>query len=264
VAKAVILAQDSAHLELVRAENRLHSLFLTLYTDSLANTDTTLEQILEIMPEALVLPGSMEYPWNQLDRIGVITSDDGMLRIFTWHVEDDPDHYSYFGYLQIAGKRDRIYLFPLTDNGQPQRGIYKLDQSPEDWYGKLYYGILTRKVKRKTYYTLLGMDFNDSRSNMKTAEVLMIQRNKPHFLKEMFFNGRDRVDRLILEYSDQVAISLRFDPRLKMIAFDHLVPFHPIYKNNFEFYGPDGSFDGLEFEGGIWILREDIDARLEY
>ena len=105
------------------------------------------------------------------------------------------------------------------------------------------------------------MDFNDTRSTIKTIEALTIQRNQPRFVKELFFDGRDNQDRMVLEYSSQVAISVRFDEGMGMITFDHLVPFHPVYENNYEFYGPDGSFEGLEFEDGIWILRTDIDAR---
>jgi hypothetical protein len=248
--------------ELIRAESRLDSLFGVLYADSLADPDPVLEQILAIMPGALVLEGAMEFPWSRLDRIGVKTTEDNRIRIFTWHVMDDPDRYRYFGYMQVLQKRDRTAVFPLLDNSKPQRSVYRLEQSADDWYGKLYYGIVTKRVKRKTYYTLLGMDFNDSRSNIKSVEVVAIQRNEPVFMKEMFFNGRDRVDRVVLEYSDQVVMTARYDHNLDVIAFDHLVPFHPIYKNNFEFYGSDGSFDGLEFEGGTWIFREDLDARL--
>jgi hypothetical protein len=51
---------------------------------------------------------------------------------------------------------------------------------------------------------------------------------------------------------------------LDMIAYDHLVPMNPIYQNQFEFYGPDGSFDGLRFTDGTWVLEEDIDARMQY
>ncbi|MEA3462917.1 MAG: hypothetical protein U9R49_13605, partial [Bacteroidota bacterium] len=115
--------------------------------------------------------------------------------------------------------------------------------------------------KRKTYYTLLGMDFNNSRSTIKSVEVMTIQRNDLHFIRSLFFNGSDKVDRLVLEYSSQVAISVRYDPGTDMITFDHLVPFHPIYEKNFEFYGPDGSIDGLEFLEGRWHYRDDIDAR---
>jgi hypothetical protein len=137
----------------------------------------------------------------------------------------------------------------------------KLNQSTEDWYGKLYYQIVTTRYKRKDYYTLLGMDFNDSRSTIKSVEVLTIQRNQPVFARDMFFNGRDKVDRVVLEYTDRVSISVRYDPGMEMITYDHLAPLHAVYVNNYEFYAPDGSYDGLEFEGGVWNYRKDIDAR---
>ncbi|MEN8157827.1 MAG: hypothetical protein ABFS10_12830 [Bacteroidota bacterium] len=248
----------------MKVESRLHTLFNALYSDSLTAAEPVIEEILSIMPGALEMPGAMEYSWSRLDRIGVKTSEDGQIRIFTWHVMDTPDTYRYFGYIQLAQKRENVSVFPLMDNLKPQRGLYLLEQSAEDWYGKLCYGIVTTSVKRKTYYTLLGMDFNDSRSNMKIVEVVTIHRNKPQFVKQMFYNGRDRVDRVVLEYSDEVAISVRYDPNMEMIVYDHLVPLHPIYKSNFEFYGPDGSFEGLKFEDGSWTLREDIDARMPH
>lgn len=259
-----VYGQKPGYFELSRAESRLDSLFEVLYTDSLADPAPVLEQIQGFMPEVLVLEGAMEFPWSGLDRIGVKRSEDNRIRIFTWHVMDDPDSYRYFGYIQVAQRRGRLAVFPLVDNFKPQRSVYRLEQSAEDWYGKLYYSIVTKRAKRKNYYTLLGMDFNDALSNMKFIEVITLQRNRPVFQKEMFFNGRDRVDRVVLEYSSQVVMTARYDPSLDMIAFDHLVPFHSIYKNNFEFYGPDGSFDGLEFESGRWIFREDLDARLQY
>jgi hypothetical protein len=256
--------QETEYQQLAKAEGRLQALFEKLYGDTPGDKDSILAQIQAIMPEALTMEGAMEYNWTRLDRIGVRTSEDGQFRVFTWHVADDPDHYRYFGYFQVASKRHRIEVVPLMDNLREQRGVYRLDQSTDDWYGKLYYGIVTKRSKRKTYYTLLGMDFNNSRSSIKTIEVLMMQRNKPQFVKQMFFNGSDNVDRVVLEYSTQVTMSVRYDPSMDMITFDHLVPFHPIYSGNFEFYGPDGSFDGLEFNGNSWILREDIDARLQY
>ena len=95
----------------------------------------------------------------------------------------------------------------------------RLDQSTEDWYGKLYYQILNHKYKRRTYYTILGMDFNDSRSTIKSVEVITLQRNKPRFAKEMFFNGRDKVDRVVLEYSDRVS---HFGPLRSRTGIDHI------------------------------------------
>ena len=254
-------AQTPENLELAKAENHLQNLFTELYSDSLSAPDSILTIIQEMMPGALASEGAMEFPWSNLDKIGVITSDDGQIRVFTWHVADDPDNYRYFGYIQMALKKNRVRVFALVDNMKPQRDLRRLDQSLEDWYGKLYYNIVTRKYKRKILYTLLGMDFNNSRSNIKTVEGMVIQRNQPEFAKELFFNGRANVDRVVVEYSSQVAMTVNYNPELDMIAFDHLVPFHPIYEGNYEFYGPDGSFDGLEFVTGRWILVEDLDVR---
>jgi hypothetical protein len=254
-------AQDPSYLELVKAETRLASMFDRLYADSLPETESLLDSLQTEMADALSNLGSMEFPWSRLDKIGIITSEDERVRVFTWHVMDDFDHYRYFGFIQVGLKKGKSRLYELRDNGRMQRGLFTLDQATDDWYGKLYYQILVNRHKRKTYYTLLGMDFNNSLSTIKTVEVITIQRNTPRFIKSLFYNGREYVDRLVLEYSDQVAISVRYDPGTDMITFDHLVPFHPIYEKNYEFYGPDGSFDGLEFSDGLWNYRDDIDAR---
>ncbi len=257
----VLFSQDPSYLELVKAESDLQQLFNLIYSDTIIDQEPVLEEILQRMSAALELEGAMEYPWHGLERIGVITSDDRRLRVFTWHLEVDPDSFRYFGFMQLAMRRDRIRVVDLVDNGKNQREVFNLDQSTGDWYGKLYYGIITTGNRRQTLYTLLGMDFNNNLTTVKTVEVLEIQRNRPRFLHERFFNGKDLVDRLVLEYSSQVAISVRWDPDISMITFDHLVPFHPVYSGNYEFYGPDGSYDGLEFSEGVWIYRQDIDAR---
>jgi hypothetical protein len=254
-------AQQPEYLTLVKSESHLKELFDQLYSDTLSELEPVLDSIRTEIRAALSEPGSMDFPWNGLNRIGKVDSEDHRIRIFTWHVQDDPDHYRYYGFIQVALRKEKVRLYELQDNGKAQRGIMKLDQSTDDWYGKLYYEILTHRYKRRTYYTLLGMDFNDSRSNIKSVEVITLQWNQPKFEQDMFFNGRDKVDRVVLEYTDQVSVSVRHDPDLKMITYDHLVPLHPVYSNNYEFYAPDGSFDGLEFSDGLWNLHRDIDAR---
>lgn len=256
-----VRAQEPGYLELVEAEAELQELFNQLYSDTLTDSELVLTRIRMVMNNALAIDGAMDFAWSKLTKIGVISSEDGKVKIFTWHVMDDPDNYRYFGYIQVGLKKDKVRVYELVDNQEGQHNVNKLQQSPDEWYGKLYYKIITGNYKRKTIYTLLGMDFNNTRSTIKTIEVITIQRNKPLFARELFFNGRDNQDRMVLEYSSQVAISVRYDPAMEMITFDHLVPFHPIYNNNFEFYGPDGSFDGLEFAAGTWIFHEDIDAR---
>jgi len=256
--------QETGYLEMVKAEKQLQLLFSRLYSDTLSVREGFLDSIQGIMSSALSMDGSMDFPWNGLDRIGVVTSEDEQLRIFTWHVAEDEDQYRYFGYIQLARRRGKVEVFELEDKLKQQKTAQKIVQSLDRWHGKLYYRIITTKYRRNTYYTLLGMDFNNSMSNIKTVEVMDIRRNSPRFTEDMFFDGKDRVDRMVFEYSSQVSISVRYDRQLKMITFDHLVPFHPIYRGDYKFYGPDGSFDGLEFEAGTWIYRDDVDARNLY
>ncbi len=258
---APVRAQESEYHNLAGAESELMELFNSLYSDTLSETDKIIDTIRNIFSEALGQDRSMDFAWQKLDRIGVISSDDGMLKIFTWHVMDDPDHYRYFGFIQVAQKKGKVKVIELADNHKEQRNVKNLRQSPEDWYGKLYYKIITRNYKRKTFYTLLGMDFNKSTSIIKTIETIAIQRNRPQFTGGLFFDGRDHMDRMVIEYSAQVAVSVRYDQRLGMITYDHLSPFHPVYTGNYEFYGPDGSYDGLEFKEGTWFFRQDIDVR---
>jgi hypothetical protein len=257
----VSFAQDPGYLDLLKAERELNGLFIRLYSDKVAERDSLLSVVDARMREVLTRDGAMEYPWNGLEKIGVVTSDDRQVRIFTWHVMDDPDHYRYFGFIQVAARKGTPKIYELRDNMKPQRNTQKAEQSVDNWYGKLYYGMVTVEHRNQTFYTLLGLDFNDRKSSIKTLETMVLHRSIPRFEGGHFFNGRDYADRVVLEYSSQVSMIARYDPILDLIAFDHLAPFHPIYEGNFEFYGPDGSFDGYKFEEGSWILREDLDAR---
>lgn len=253
--------QEAQYLDLLKTERELNGMFEGLYSENVTGRDSLLTLIREKMQEALARDGAMEYPWTGLEKIGVVTSEDNQVRVFTWHIMDDPDSYRYYGYIQVARRRRGPEVYLLEDNMKGQRSTQNAEQTIENWYGKLYYGIVTNDHRRQVYYTLLGLDFNDRYSNIKTIETITLQRNRPEFERDGFFNGRDQIDRIILEYSSQVSMITRYDPALDMIAFDHLAPFHPIYEGNYEFYGPDGSFDGYEFEDGTWILREDLDAR---
>ncbi len=261
---SVFAQEEASFLEFRSAESELKLLFDHLYEDENPNADSCLLLAREKMGEVLALPGAMDYPWSRLNRIGVVDSEDGKLRVFSWHHEENQESFRYYAFLQLRKKRGAHELIELIDNGLSQAGVYRADQRTDYWYGKLYYGVVSRQERRKVYYTLLGLDFNNSRSNIKSVEVFSIKGNKNRFEKDLFSNGNQIADRVVLEYSDQVSITVRYDPMLAMIVFDHLAPLHPVYKNNLEFYGPDGSFDGLEFSEGMWIFLEDIDARMQY
>ncbi|MBN1131826.1 MAG: hypothetical protein JXR52_02030 [Bacteroidales bacterium] len=261
----VMPAQKIGPEALPEREAELKALFDRLYSEGGDSIKTKLaRRIVEKFGEALSEEASFDYPWNSLDKIGKISSDDRQIRIFTWHLPLSREEVNYYGFIQIRLKRDRIRLFRLQDDPSAGQNSEIIDQSVDKWHGKLYYSIVEKHYEKETCYTLLGMDFNNPLSTIKTVEALAIRRNKPVFLKNMFLDGPDRKNRMVLEYSSQVAISMRYNEQLGLIVFDHLTPLHPVYTGNYEFYGPDGSFDGLEFVNGTWILREDVDARNPY
>ena len=108
---------------------------------------------------------------------------------------------------------------------------------------------------------IFGFDLVDEFSNIKLLEVLELNRKGEPSFGGNFIVEDKKKQRIIFEYSEKISMSLKYDDRLDMIVFDHLSPFEPIFRNNFRFYGPDGSYDGLRFEKGDFILEEDVDAR---
>ena len=83
IATIRVIGQEPAYPDLVKDESSLQMLFERLYGDTLQDPQPILDSIAIMMPEVLVKPGAMEFSWKGLNRIGVITSDDDRIRIFT-------------------------------------------------------------------------------------------------------------------------------------------------------------------------------------
>ncbi len=245
-------------------EDSIQSLFSKIILSK--NDNEKLEcnnEIENILEQLLEDENSFEYPFNGLKNISKLSSDDGMIRIFTWNLPYGNGTYSYFGFIQMNSKSNKLSLFKLTDKSEgissPQDKI--LDN--ENWYGALYYKIRTNKYKNKTYYTLFGWDGNDSFTNKKLIETLIIKRNKPQFGSPIIKVGNNTQHRVIFEYAKQAKMMLSYDDKKKMIVFDHLAPSLKKFKGQYMYYGPDLSQDGLEFIDGFWILRPNLDMRNE-
>lgn len=254
-------AQEPGMIELVETESTLVQLFHRLYDPVYSSQqDSVNREILRLFKYGLENQYAMDYPWSGLNMIGKLESDDKKLRIFTWHTENPANDYHYYGFIQVRdGRKEGI--FQLEDRISANIHNEMLKQTVGNWHGKLYYEVLTNNYKKDCYYTLLGLDYNNAFSRVKTIEVLKIERGKPQFTTGMFYDGRKSKDRVVLEYSSQVSISLRYNELMQKIVFDHLVPFQSIYYGDFRFYGPDGSYDAYRFSEGSWSLEEDVDAR---
>jgi hypothetical protein len=205
---------------------------------------------------------SLNADFSTVKNLSVLKSDDNLLRIYTWNLAYNDGSFQYFGFLQYKDKKGvRIYF--LDDKKFGAGDATRLFQTNSEWYGALYYEIVTKKWNSITYYTLIGYDGADFLINRKVVEVLYFDRKGiPVFGKKIFKLNRTNTGRLIFEYADRATMILRFNDKQDMIILDHLAPPELRFTNMFHYYGPDFSYDAFIFRGGKWILQTDIDPEV--
>ena len=54
---------------------------------------------------------------------------------------------------------------------------------------------------------------------------------------------------------------LNYQAKEATIVMDHLSPRDASFKNNFEYYGPDFSYDGFKLMNGRWRFIEDMQLK---
>lgn len=249
---------------LAGAETQIGLLFLQMAASAADEDKQRInDSIVRIMEATLQISGSMDYPFTQLTRMGKISSTDNKVRIYTWNLPWADGTNTYFGFLQYKtnSKGDIKQVF-LADKSADMTGESRSVLSPAQWYGMLVYEIVETKDGGSVYYTLLGLDNQDLFVSCKIVDVLYFNENYvPVFGKSIFHYQNKLLNRIIFQYSAKVKMSLKWNPKMKMIIFDHLAPPNSSYKDNYAFYGPDLSYDGLRFVDGKWELVEKVDVR---
>jgi hypothetical protein len=116
------------------------------------------------------------------------------------------------------------------------------------------------KYKKKKYYVLLGWDGNNRISNKRLIDVLYFtEKGFPKFGDAIFSSESGKVKkRIIFEYQAGLVMSLRYEDEKNAIVFDHLSPSNPSLEGQFSFYGPDFSYDMMQFKDGKWIYIKDV------
>jgi hypothetical protein len=254
----------SEPLSLPQSETRLKVLFTELTSGrSEQEKSATADSIADLLYITLQLPGSFEYAFQTLNALGKITSRDHHLRVFTWNVPYGDGSNTYYGFLQYRSNHDdAIRVYRLTDARSSISDPAMTALTRENWYGCLIYEIVEKKQAGITWYTLLGYNPENIFISKKVIDLLWFNdQHEPVFGKPVFHYQKRMQCRIVFEYSAKVTMSLKWNDRLDMIVYDHLSPAKPSYEGNYQFYGPDLSFDGLRFDKGIWENVEDIDVR---
>ena len=217
----------------------------------------------ENLLKAIETTGSFSYPFAQLRSIGCITSPDQKVRIYNWNIENDEDlTQNYYGFIQkYDEKKGKYQIFELKCNRM--MGMMGASKSNEvvdhtNWYGALYYKILPVERNKKTYYTLLGWDGNNSMSNLKLIDALHFSGTTAKFGAPIFRQGKEALNRVWFEYAKDVTMHLNYEEKYKRIIFDHLAPQSPALTGFYSTYAPDLSHDAFVFEDGRWYLVEDV------
>jgi hypothetical protein len=204
---------------------------------------------------------SFSYPFEKLLNVSKLSSADGMVRLINWNLNAGDGSFTYFAYLQFFDKKKGLILFRLEDKSENIENPENMELSEKNWFGALYYKILTNQAGKNTYYTLLGWDGHNDFTNRKLVETFYISGKKIVFGPAIFKMDKSVKNRLIFEYAEQARMMLRYDEKLKMIVFDHLAPSQKKFEGQYMFYGPDMSHDGLQFKDGFWEFKANLDLR---
>ena len=200
------------------------------------------------------------YTFDSLKSIGRILSEDEKLIVFTWNIPQTGGFHNYYCLMQYYHKQEKSYKVVALED-QPGY-LTKYPQAPaatDRWAGALYYKVIGNKYKGQVYYTLIGFDFNNLLSNRKVIEVISLDdNNNLIFPTDKFFYEGKPYTRMVFEYAERVQMVIDYNEKDEMIVVDHLSPFKPSLEGQYQFYGPDLSYDGFLFENGVWKHQKDI------
>ncbi|MBI2721986.1 MAG: hypothetical protein HYX39_07415 [Bacteroidetes bacterium] len=219
-------------------------------------------------------PEVLNYPFDSLNDISILEPKNHKFKLITWNLHKDDGTHGFFGYLLVNNSKrikkgllghetiEAYEYFKLIDNSGSIKNPENYIGSPAKWYGMLYYSL----IECNGFYTLLAWDGNDNLTQKKIVDVLYFKPDgTPVFGKDVFKFPRKNPRRLIFEYSSEVSMSLKFNEKRKQIIYSHLAPKDEgsVLEGQYQYYGPDGSFDALELKKDKWITLEAVDITNE-
>ena len=217
-------------------------------------------------------PGILDYPFDSIKGISILSPRDKKFKLITWNLNKDDGTHAFFGYL-VTNNSKRIKTglfkhttiaayeyFKLLDKSAQIKNPETYVGTTDKWFGMLY----TSLIECDGFYTLIAWDGNDKLIQRKFVDVLYFKPDgTPVFGKDVFKFPRKNPRRLMFEYSSEVTMSLRYNEKRNQITYSHLAPKQEgsLLEGQFQYYGPDGSFDALELKKDKWVTINDIDAR---
>ena len=245
---------DSTYIDSIRNyEYQLEGLSYNIINGSdKVERITSCYYFIETLKTALQIPNSFDYDFDLLKTVSSITSEDDKFRVFTWNLLLDSGKYMYFGAIQMNNP-DSLELYGLYDSSDYNRNVIYGQFDNRHWMGALIYQIHHYRWKKKDYYITFGWDGQDAKTNRNVIDVMWFDdEGKPNFGEEIFDFDGDLQSRIIFDFNDRAAMLCRYDDHEEAIVFANLVPINPLMKGVYQNYVPDGTYDYLRFEKGVW------------
>ncbi len=212
--------------------------------------------------KALKTRYSFDYPFDSLLTIAKVVPKDSSFRIFTWQLMINENTTRQHGAIQVRTADGSLKLFPLIDRSP-------LMVSPQDtignnlnWVGAVYYKVIENTAFGKKYYTLLGFDENDLKSNRKIIDILTFQNGIPIFGGNHFSfpDGslhKKGMARYIMTFKKNSSPRLTYDPEMQMIVMEHMISETGEPEKKYT-YIPDGDYEGLKWKDGKWVYIKKV------
>lgn len=209
--------------------------------------------------KALRVPNSFYYPFDSITTVSKLYSPDSVFRIFTWQLAKDFSSIRQKGAIQMRTEDGSLKLFPLLDNSDDSDNPVDSVRTSKRWIGAIYYKIILKTFGNKNFYTLLGYDENNEKSNKKWIEVMSFDaKGEPVFGGRFFQYPNDELKppqpafRFCLEYKKEGRARINYDPEVDAIVFDHLVSEEkdPTRKQTLI---PDGDYEAFRWNNGRWV-----------
>jgi hypothetical protein len=215
-----------------------------------------------VLVRALKNPGSFYYPFDSLQTISKLYAPDSTFKIFTWQMMINDNVIRQHGAIQMRTYDGSLKLYPLIDKSDVTITLTDTVGNNKGWIGAVYYNIIQKKSANQNYYTLLGYDENNIRSNKKIIEVLNFNNGEPTFGGRYFSFEEDSVfktsiGRYIMEYKKTYGPKLNYDADMDMIVVEHLVSESNEPNKKWTMVG-DGDYEGFKWKNGKWMHVEKI------
>ncbi len=249
------------------------------------------EESVGLLASALEEEGSERWQWQLPKYVSVLTSPDGLLRIFTWAVVRDDGEFECFGAVQFYNDKEEEYQYLLlNDKSEEIMNREESTLTAANWLGAVYQDIIQTTAGDRVIYTLLGWNGVDNLTERKIIEPVIMKGGVPQFGAAVFRRERN-LRRIVLEYTNDAMVHLAYEQQTiqdvqhervkvkgtnryrtvdkikehkeRVIIFDEVEPQVPGMEGLYQYYVPSGVELAYAFIDGKWELRNGAQGRLK-